>query len=332
MPAQTKSALEAKLEQYIDDIANATDERAASAELNKFIEFSHRFHTYSFSNIALIYLQDSNATKVAGAKAWQTKFNRQVIDRKKAISIWCGNKFYEDPNTGKLVQYTLDQQKKDNEYTSKVEAGIIPFNQNEINAIQKRRSTRRMIFNPCVVYDIANTTGQELPQEPDWKPTFDNDEAANALFRVAKKSMEKMGIRTPQEIEGASGTGGVAIAFSSWADALMHQAGGRFEGKSLDYFQRKGDLTPAQINQIKKVQAESVSAVLCRHFNIPAQYHPTEMALLQAQGRLSSRQLIKENVSTIVDVSNFIISQIKANQGEFTGAEVPAQAGQEPEE
>ena len=44
IPVKTKTELEANLEQYIEDIANATDERAASTAMRKFLNFSTNFH------------------------------------------------------------------------------------------------------------------------------------------------------------------------------------------------------------------------------------------------------------------------------------------------
>ena len=44
------------------------------------------------------------------------------------------------------------------------------------------------------------------------------------------------------------------------------------------------------------------------------------MALWQAQGGLNSKQLIKENISTITTVSNFILKQIDKYDDEFQQA------------
>jgi hypothetical protein len=350
LPAKTKTELEAKIEQYIEDIANATDERAAGMEFQRFLDFSHKFHNYSFSNIMLIYLQDKNASKVAGEGAWNKKFNRKIIDKNKAISIWCANKFYSNPKTGKLSQYTLDQQKRDNDYIAKVEAGQLASNRDELEAIQTRKNVAHIKFDPCNVYDIANTTGDPLPDKPNWKGTYDDREDAKALFSIAKKSLEKSGIQVTQDpatadeggwsrkgqinvSQGATGSGAASTIFHEWAHDLLHQKGGKFENKALEYFEKKGDLNYAQIKQIKEIQAETVSAVLCKHYGITAEHHPTYMALWQSQGRLSSKQLIKENISTITDVSNFIIHQIDVYKDEFDAARanMQTQPAQQPQ-
>ena len=143
IPVKTKTELESNLEQYIEDIANATDERAASAALQKFLNFSSKFHQYSFNNIMFIYLQDPNATKVAGKNKWKKEFNRTVVDPQKAITINCGNKFYRNPRTGKLAEYTLDQQKADRQYISRVQSGQERMDNNSPYLITKRYSHQR---------------------------------------------------------------------------------------------------------------------------------------------------------------------------------------------
>lgn len=347
IPTKTKTELESNLEQYIEDIANATDERAANAELQKFLNFSNRFHQYSFNNIMFIYLQDPNATKVAGKNKWKKDFNRTIIDPSKAITINCGNKFYRNPRTGKLAEYTLDQQKADRQYVQRVQSGQERPDPNKMNAISTRKSIVHIGFKPCVVYDVANTTGDPIPDEPLWKGSNDQRADATALFSIAKKSLESMGIRVTQDpatagengwsrkgqinvSSDATGSGAASTIFHEWAHDLLHQKGGQFYERAQKYFVDKGQLNFAQMKQIKEVQAETVSATLCRHFGLPTDHHPTYMALWQAQGGLNSKQLIQENISTITSVSNFILKQIDKYDDEFQAAR--AQMGQQPQQ
>jgi len=337
IPARTKTELENNLEQYINDIANATDARAATAELQKFLNFSSKFHQYSFNNIMFIYLQDPNATKVAGKNKWKKDFNRTVIDLNKSITINCGNKFYQNPSTGKLSEYTLEQQKADREYVKQVQNGEIPMDRNKMDAIRNRKNVKFIGFKPCIVYDIANTTGDPVVDEPAWKGSNDQRADAIALFSIAKKSLESMGIRVTQDpstagengwsrkgqinvSSDASGSGAASTIFHEWAHDLLHQKDGMFYNKAQKYFEEKGQLNYAQIKQIKEIQSETVSATLCKHYGLPTDHQPTYMALWQAQGGLNSKQLIKENISTISAVSNFIIKQIEKYDDEFQAA------------
>jgi len=337
IPVKTKTELEANLEQYIDDIANATDDRAASASMQKFLNFSNRFHNYSWNNIMYIFLQDPNATRVAGKNKWKRDFNRTVIDPSKAITINCGNKFYRNPRTGKLAEYTLDQQMADREYVKKVQTGEERADRNKLDAIATRKDIKHIGFKPCVVYDVANTTGDPIVDEPLWKQSSDKRADAVALFSIAKKSLEDMGITVTQDpatageagwsrkgqinvSADASGTGAAGIIFREWAHDLLHQRGGQFYNRAEKYLEQKGQLSPQQIKQIKNVQAETVSATLAKHFGLPVEYQPKYMALMQAQGGLNSKQLIRENISTIAAVSNFILKQMDKYKDEFQAA------------
>ena len=351
IPLKTKNQLESNLEQYVEDIANATDERAASNEIQKFLSFSNKFHKYSFLNIMFIYLQDPNATKVAGKNKWKKDFNRNVVDFDKAITINCGNKFYRNSKSGKLSQYTLDQQRSDNEYVKRVKSGEEKMDSGKMNAIRNRNDIKHIGFKPCVVFDIANTTGDPVPDEPAWRGTNDDNANAVALFGIAKKSLESLGIRVTQDPasagEGgwsrkghinvsadASGSGAASTIFHEWAHDVLHQKGGRFYDRTQKYFEKKGELSDREIKQIREIQAETVSATLCKHFGLSTDHHPTYMGLWQAQGGLNSRDLIKENMSTITAVSRFILKEIDKYKNEFqvadAGVEQPQQT-QEPE-
>lgn len=347
IPTKTKTELEANLEQYIEDIANATDDRAATAELQRFLNFSNKFHQYSFNNIMFIYLQDPNATKVAGKNKWKKDFNRTVIDPSKAITINCGNKFYQNPRTGKLAEYTLDQQKADRQYVQQVQSGQIPADRSKLDAIGVRKNIKHIGFKPCHVYDVANTEGDPLVDEPLWKGSNDQRADATALFSIAKKSLEAMGIRVTQDpatagengwsrkgqinvSADATGSGAASTIFHEWAHDMLHQKGGQFYERAQKYFTDKGQLNFAQIKQIKEVQAETVSATLCKHFGLPTDHHPTYMALWQAQGGLNSKELIKENITTISSVCNFILKQMDKYEGEFQSAR--AQMTQQPQQ
>lgn len=69
-----------QLEQGVKDVFE-------SDKYKEYLDFMGKFYNYSLNNIILIMMQKPNATLVAGYKAWQTKFNRQVRKREKAIKI-----------------------------------------------------------------------------------------------------------------------------------------------------------------------------------------------------------------------------------------------------
>lgn len=343
IPLQTQSELQLKLNAVLADIVNTSNEQQAGAFVNRILNFSNdvsRFHPYTFDNIILIYAQDPNATKVASRNRWRKKFNREVIDIQKAITINCGNKWYIDPSTGREEEYKIDQQNKDRAYEKQVQGGDIRAISSMDTAITaRRRKSKPDTFASCPVFDIANTTGDDVPDEELSNLTSDTtaaDITANTLFGIAKKSLEAEGIAVTQDPATASeigwsrgnqinissdvtGANAAYVIFGEWAHDLLHKQGGKFHDRTAEYFAAKGDLNPAEIQQIKLIQAKTVAATVCGYYKLPIIEHPNYKQLMQAQGGLDSKQIVLENVNSIVDVSNHIVKTVEANREAFGG-------------
>lgn len=98
-----------------------------------FLKTMSRFHRYSVNNTILIAHQKPDAQLVAGFKAWQNKFNRNVNKGEKAIKI-IGCRPYE-----KWVEKEVD------------------------GKIEKQKVTGVSFF-PVSVFDVSQTAGEPLPQ------------------------------------------------------------------------------------------------------------------------------------------------------------------------
>jgi len=78
----------AKIDQWMQRLADETDQAAQSAELTRYLTTLARFYTYSAHNCALIAMQRPDARRVAGYRAWQA-MGRQVKKGAKGIAILC---------------------------------------------------------------------------------------------------------------------------------------------------------------------------------------------------------------------------------------------------
>ncbi len=78
----------AKIDAWIQRLADETDHAAHSADLTRYLQTVSRFYSYSAHNCALIALQCPDATRVAGYRAWQA-LGRQVTKGAKGIAILC---------------------------------------------------------------------------------------------------------------------------------------------------------------------------------------------------------------------------------------------------
>jgi len=74
--------------EWVDDLADLTDDAAASEQFQEWLDVQSRFHDYSYRNTLLIKAQCPEATKVAGYHTWQSEFDRHVTEGESAIWIW----------------------------------------------------------------------------------------------------------------------------------------------------------------------------------------------------------------------------------------------------
>jgi DNA primase len=107
------------------------------------LDTAAKFHTYSFNNQMLIMLQCSNATHVAGYRAWQA-LGRQVRKGERSIGILA-------PNTRKI--------------------------KDDVTGEESRRITG---YRVASVFDISQTDGEPLPVQP--RPALLQGEAPEGLW------------------------------------------------------------------------------------------------------------------------------------------------------
>jgi hypothetical protein len=75
-----------KLAEVHQQLAGAVDELVSGADWRRFLDLSHRLHTYSTNNLLLILAQRPTATRVAGYRTWQSR-GYQVRRGEKGIAV-----------------------------------------------------------------------------------------------------------------------------------------------------------------------------------------------------------------------------------------------------
>lgn len=99
----------------------------------KYLDVMSRFYSYSAYNCILILMQKPEATLVAGYKAWQTKFHRQVRKGENAIRILAP------------MPHKMTKQVKHEDGTT------------------EDREVQWTTFRAVPVFDVSQTEGEELP-------------------------------------------------------------------------------------------------------------------------------------------------------------------------
>ena len=292
--ADNKDLLKARIDQYIMDLANATDEVALSAEIRRYLTFFSKFHSYSFYNRMLIFIQKPDATKVGSFKLWESKF-RRVKKGSKAIKVLA----------------PVGSPKVDTS-TSSDDA--------ELDMVNQLGGNRPMVtrFRAVNVFDISDTEPiderGDVPDSPQWWSENIPSETADILFGAVSEVAADLGIRVTQsDAQGGekgysagdhinissdvSGAGRLATAIHEIAHELMHWK------KSSIYYIDNGE--GRLRNELQELQAESVSYVVMKHYGIPVAHHATYLALWKA-----NKERIHNNLEIISKVAQFIIDKI----------------------
>lgn len=155
--ADRDAELEALTQQIADGVAQVTADDAG--EWKKFLDFAQGFHTYSFRNQILVYLQNPNASLLAGYRDWQSR-DRQVMKGEKGLRILA-------PVTRKLP---FDK-----------DGNLISKDDLENYAKSDIKWQRRMVgARPTSTFDVSQTEGADIPMPP--QPTLLEGEAPEHLW------------------------------------------------------------------------------------------------------------------------------------------------------
>lgn len=283
-----KDQLNAKLNEYIKSLANATDEAAASEEIRKYLNFFSKFHQYSFYNRILIYIQRPDATRVASFKKWK-ETDRQVKKGAKGIAILVPI-FRKGENP--MSKESDDDDGNGNHHPISYRIGYV-FDISDTQAISDRG---------------------EVPSEPEWWGNNEPSETADRLFELVKAAAESEGldITSDEGIHGekgyskgghinitsdVEGVGRVSTMVHEYAHELMHH-----KDQSKYYI---GD-EDIRNRALKELQAESVSYVVLKHYDLPVEHHTKYLALWRANSAK-----IRHNIEIISKVAHHIIRAIE---------------------
>lgn len=298
LPADKKQELVSKIELYITDLANATDAAAMDSAIRNYLTFYSKFHGYSLYNTLLIFLQKRDATRVASYRAWRKKFNRGVKKGGTPITIW------------------VPLLKKD------VKDDTVAANQ---PAPDDEASKRLVGFRLGTVYDISDTYALseegEIPSQPQWWADNTPSRTADILVLKLKEVSEDFGIKLTKDTakggeKGYSAGGHINlssdIAGVAEASTLVHEL-----AHELLHWKKKSPFYVEDpmynTREMKELQAESVSYVVMKHYDLPVTQHPTYLVLWKA-----NKDKIMRNLDIIQKCAKFIIEKVDGVQVDET--------------
>ena len=240
-----------QVELFFHDLVRQTyDKMLFDEQVRRWLDVQAAFHTYSLNNTILIMTQFPNATRVAGYRTWK-KLGRYVRKGEKGIKILA-------PIVVKATKEVDDDGQDEPQDETKLLVG----------------------FRTVSVFDVSQTEGNPLPEEPQW---FERGDAPVLLMDAVYRAICREGyeIDYVEELDGsargeafankirvlerASPLGKISTLLHEWAHHKLHL--------------HKDALDPAANAAVWEAEAEGVAYLVLRYFGFNPSSHSTYIAL-----------------------------------------------------
>jgi hypothetical protein len=293
-----------KLESLMKVLEQGVKDVFTSGKYQEYLTVMSRFHHYSYRNCMLILLQMPEATRVAGFGTW-TGLKRSVIKGAKGIRI---------------LAPIISKKKDDNPLDG--------FVDNQTSELVEPKKTTSMYFRVVSVFDVSQTTGEDLPTladelRGDW--TEAND-VLEAIRQIAPCPIELKPIagaakgfysRTAKRIvirEGMAPAQTIKTAIHELAHARLHDPDNR-AGENV------GECTEKN-RAIREVEAESIAFVVLHSLGLDtSDYSFGYLAGWSSDDQLKELQAAQATIQKEADLIIKAIAKARQDQP------VPAMAG-----
>lgn len=322
----TKDDITKKLEGFINELADEVDSVRLTNKIKDYFDFLSKFPKYSFTNQILIYIQNSDATKVNSKTGW-SKLGLKPKEGAKQILIW--RPTLKPPSAAEKAN-------RREKFLKGIKGGLTPDKQKQLDKILKA-PVASMPFVLYPVYDtkdVVKEDGSEYvePEKVDleWFDETEN-EVADKIFEAMTKVYDDYGIDFAIEdakgsekgysangkVRISSDTKGIAkasTAIHEFAHELMHQTFLKTKtesAKDRDKLSEKSKhILDAYVgrdtSEVLELQAESVAYVVLKSFEVPGlKYAVNYIALWKG-----TKDSIIGNLDVITTTANIIIKSL----------------------
>ena len=225
-----------------------------SENYKSYLTSMSKFHTYSFRNTMLIFLQKPDASLVAGAGKWQSEFERTRKQGERGLKILAPN-FYKvkkrvpkkDPDTGEPI--------KDKD-------GKTVMDEQEITVPD---------YRVVSVYDVSQTEGKELPEAHVDMLSGDVEQFQDLQAALERSSPYAISIEPI--LDGAKGRCFYLeqrIAVNEGMSELQTLKTAIHEVAHARLYEKNSHLAEDKQpdKATREVQAESVAYAVCQHYGL----------------------------------------------------------------
>ncbi len=230
--------------ELLDRLKEKVSRVKSSDEFQQILKTMSRFHTYSWRNCLLIFMQYPDATRVAGYRTWK-KLGRSVKKGESAIWIFA-------PITVKRKNGDDDDDEDDEEIIT--------------------------LFKPVPVFDISQTEGEQLPSLNPQPIANTHEELLDKLKELSGKLKIDIVFEELPGMDGVSRIGTVVIDSNKnpteQSFILLHELAHELIHDTL---QKRAELSKEQ----REMEAEAVAWLVARHIGLTETYSDRYLALYQ---------------------------------------------------
>ena len=267
-----------------------------SENYKSYLTSMSKFHTYSFRNTMLIFLQKPDASLVAGAGKWQSEFERTRKQGERGLKILAPN-FYKvkkrvpkkDPDTGEPI--------KDKD-------GKTVMDEQEITVPD---------YRVVSVYDVSQTEGKELPEAHVDMLSGDVEQFQD--LQAALERSSPYAISVEPILDGAKGrcfyleqriavNEGIMGELQTLKTAIHEVAHARLYEKNSHLAE---DKQPDKAT--REVQAESVAYAVCQYWGLDTSDYSFGYIANWSSGR--DLKELQASLETIRAAANDLINEME---------------------
>ena len=250
-----KKTMKEKMKELTDRLEQGVKEVFESGAYENYLKVMSKFHRYSYRNSVLIWMQNPEATYVAGYDAWKNDFNRYVKKGEKGIRIFAPSEYKVQKEQQKIDPVTN-----------------LPEVDGNGQPVMETVEIKQRGFMATTVFDVSQTEGEPLPELV--KPL--NGEVKN--YDAFMKAIESV---APVPIEyGDTGkadgyfslnenkivlsvylgpTQTILAALHEIAHAKLH---------NLEVKNQEAEQGIVKDQKTREVEAESIAYVVCQRYGI----------------------------------------------------------------
>ena len=292
---------EQRRKEKLEEISGRIEEGMArimdSEEFKNYLSVMASFHSYSFRNSLLIYMQKPDATICASYTDWQRKYNRQVNKGEKGIQI---------------IAPAPYKMKREREKLDAATGDVVIGSDGKPETVQEEVTIPR--FKVAYTYDLSQTSGEPLPELGIKELTADVENYD--MFMEAIKRVSPVPIvfddfagnakgyfdRGTKEIvirEGMPPAQTMKTALHELTHSLLHDK----DVKALDPEDKAKDKMTIE------VEAEACAFVCCSHFGLDTGDYSFPYLVSWSSGR--DMKELHNSMTTIQNTANDIIRGVE---------------------